>query len=72
MKVYFRTNLGLSYERWPNGEYDILLNLTEALPTHIHAFDGVLDVVAAHQKTSGRLRYKAYQQQDAALYHHPI
>ncbi|MDX2345550.1 MAG: DNA polymerase III subunit chi [Legionella sp.] len=55
-----------------HNNFNLLLNLSENLPENLENFDRVLDVVAAHQKESGRKRYKAYQKQNAELYHHAV
>ena len=54
----------------PNGKYDLLLNLTETISEYKNTFERILDVVAAEKKEAGRMRYKAYQKEKAALFHH--
>jgi DNA polymerase III subunit chi len=55
-----------------NNHFDLLLNLSENSPKNLNDFDRILDVVAAHQKKSGRERYKAYQKQNLTLFHHNV
>jgi DNA polymerase III subunit chi len=52
--------------------FDLLFNLSETMLDNIQTFQRVLELVAPHQKTAGRTRYKAYQQQNMTLKHHQV
>lgn len=53
---------------------DILLNLTERLPSEYTVFSRVIEVVAGdeHSKQTARKHYRQYQQQGATLQTHQI
>ena len=55
-----------------NHTFDLLLNLGEDIPTDHLNFKRVLDLVAPHQKESGRVRYKSYKNQSATIQTHTV
>ncbi len=52
--------------------FDLLLNVSESGPTTLEPFGRILDLVAPHQKESGRIRYRNYQTPGATIKTHNV
>lgn len=58
----------------PNGDGDVLINLTDKVPPFFARFERVIEIVgsAAEQRQAARDRYRAYREQDCELQSHTL
>lgn len=66
------TPVTLGYQQDPQGEYDVLINLTEEVPPFYANFPRIAEMVEPHQREQGRSRYRFYREQGYALDAHNL
>ncbi len=68
------TPIMIGYEKEPNSEADVLINLAPAVPLFFSRFERVAEIISqqAEEKTSGRERYRFYRDRGYVLKTHHI
>lgn len=65
-------NIQIGYDVKPKNVNDILINLTEQIPTFINNFQRVLEIIPQKQKLNGRKKYRLYRDQNYEITTHDL